>query len=216
MTTTGKSRTDWMIRGPEIVTCNCDYGCPCQFNAPPKDERCTAIGAMHIDLGHYGNISLTGLRWVSLAAWPGAIHLGNGAIQRIIDIGADEGQRTALLNIMSGKDSVPGTTFFDVFASMIETIHPPLFLPIEFEADMESCDGFFRVPGVVEARTRPIRNPVTGTAHHAKIVLRHGFEFTEAECASGDSTTSGLIELNAQDRHAHLAMLHLTGTGIVR
>ncbi len=208
--------TQWMLRGPEIVTCNCDYGCPCQFNAPPKDNHCTAIGAMHITEGYYGNISLTDLRWATLAAWPGPIHLGNGAIQRIVDIRADEGQRLALLNIMTGKDSEPGTTFFDVFASMIETVHPPLFLPIEFEADMESCEGHFRVPGVVEARTCVIKNPITGSPHHAKITLRHGFEFTEAECASGDSSTSGLIELNAQDRHAHLAMLHITGTGIVR
>ena len=202
--------------GPEIVTCNCEYGCPCQFNAPPTGDHCTAIGAMHITEGHYGSVSLTGLRWVSLAAWPGPIHLGNGAIQRIIDIRADKDQRMALLNIMSGKDSVPGTTFFDVFASMIETVHPPLFLPIEFAADMMSCDGHFRVAGVVEARTRPIRNPVTGRPHHAKIHLRNGFEFTQAECASGDSSTGGLIELNALDRHAHLAMLHLTGAGIVR
>jgi hypothetical protein len=29
-----------MIRGPKIVTCNRDYGCPCEFLAPPtRDER---------------------------------------------------------------------------------------------------------------------------------------------------------------------------------
>ncbi len=210
------TRTDWMIRGPEIVTCNCDYGCPCQFNALPNGGWCTAIGAMQIIAGHYGSVALDGLRWATLAAWPGPIHLGHGSIQRIIDDSADAAQRQALLNIMSGRDSVPGTTFFDVFAAMADTIHPPLFLPIEFEADIESCEGHFRVPGVVEAHTTAIRNPVTGTPHHAKISLRHGFEFSEAECASGSASTQGLITLNTEGAHAHLAMLHLTGHGLVR
>ena len=31
------AHTDWMIRGPEIASCNCSYGCPCQFNALPTD-----------------------------------------------------------------------------------------------------------------------------------------------------------------------------------
>lgn len=25
----------WLIKGPEIVTCTCDFGCPCQFNSLP-------------------------------------------------------------------------------------------------------------------------------------------------------------------------------------
>lgn len=208
--------TDWMLRGPEIVTCNCVYGCPCQFNAPPTDGWCTAIGAMQIVEGHYGGLALDGLRWASLAAFPGPIHLGHGTIQRVIDERASSAQRAALLNIMSGRDSVPGTTFFDVFTAMADTIHPPLFLPIEFVADFNSCEGHFRVPGVVEASTTAIRNPVTDTPHHAKISLRHGFEFSEAECASGSASTQGLIALNTHGTHAHLAQLHLTGRGIVR
>jgi len=36
------AHTDWMIRGPEIASCNCSYGCPCQFNALPTDCTCRA------------------------------------------------------------------------------------------------------------------------------------------------------------------------------
>ena len=37
--------TEWMIRGPEIASCNCSYGCPCQFNALPTDGTCRAAVA---------------------------------------------------------------------------------------------------------------------------------------------------------------------------
>jgi hypothetical protein len=35
----------WSIEGPHFINCNCDYGCPCQFNALPKDGYCRVSGA---------------------------------------------------------------------------------------------------------------------------------------------------------------------------
>jgi hypothetical protein len=26
---------DWLLTGPKIASCNCDYGCPCEFNGRP-------------------------------------------------------------------------------------------------------------------------------------------------------------------------------------
>ena len=28
---------DWELKGTVVVACNCDYGCPCNFNAPPTN-----------------------------------------------------------------------------------------------------------------------------------------------------------------------------------
>ncbi len=36
------STTEWSIKGPHFVNCNCDYGCPCQFNALPTYRTCLA------------------------------------------------------------------------------------------------------------------------------------------------------------------------------
>ena len=207
--------TEWMLKGPEIATCNCDYGCPCQFNALPTDGTCRAAVAIHIDKGHYGKVKLDGLNIAATAAWPGPIHMGHGEILPIVDERASEEQREALLKIMSGQDTEPGTTFFQVFVSMCEKVHTPMFKKIDFAADMKSCEGHFSVPGVVEATTTAIRNPVTGKAHHAKVSLRQGFEYGEAEFASGSSKSAGPIKLDNSGRHAHLAMLHITGKGIV-
>ena len=207
--------TDWMIQGPEIGTCNCSYGCPCQFNALPTDGNCRAAGGMQIEKGHYGKVKLDGLRWAITAAWPGAVHMGHGEFQPIIDERATEDQRQALLKIMSGQDTEPGATFFQVYVSMCDKVHPPIFKKIDFAVDMKNCNGHISVPGVLDVKTEAIRNPVTGKPHHAKVSLREGFEYTDAEFASGTIKSAGPIAVNTAGKHAHLAMIHITGKGVV-
>ena len=207
--------TEWMLRGPEIASCNCAYGCPCQFNALPTHGDCRAAVGMQIEEGHYGKVRLDGLRWAAIAAWPGPIHMGKGEIQPIVDERASPQQREALLKIMSGQDTEPGATFFSVFVSMCEKVHEPIFTAIDFDVDLKTCAGHVRVPGLLDIRTDAIRNPVTGDPHHAKVSLRQGFEFSEAEFASGTIRSKGAIMIETDNCHAHLAQLHVTGQGIV-
>jgi hypothetical protein len=210
------ANVDWRMRGPELATCNCDWGCPCQFNARPTHGDCRVAVGMRIDEGHFGDTRLDGLHWAALMAWPGAIHEGRGEVLPIVDERADADQREAILKIMSGEETEPGATMFNVFSSVIETVHEPLFLPIEFEADIEGRTGRLVVPGLVEARSEPIRNPVTGAPHRARVVLPHGFEYTEAEFASSTAKASGVIAHDWTSGHAHLSVLHLTPQGPVR
>jgi hypothetical protein len=171
---------------------------------------------MRIDRGHFGDVRLDGLHWVSLLAWPGAIHEGDGEVLAIVDERADERQRDAILTILAGEETEPGATIFNVLAATLATVHKPQFRPIEFEVDLARRIGRFAVPEVVEARAEPIRNPVTGEPHQARLVLPHGFEYAEAEFASSTTTASGLIAHDWAGSHAHFAMLHLTPNGPVR
>ncbi len=210
------TRVDWHIKGPEIATCNCNWGCPCQFNSLPSQGYCRAAVAMHIEEGHFGEVPLSGLTWGGLFAWPGPIHEGHGEAQPIVDERADPRQREAILTLLSGQESEPGATFFDVFASTLDTIHEPLFAPIEFEVGLGEGTGRFMVPGVIEATGEPIRNPVTGQPHRAKLTLPRGFEFSEAEFASSTVRSQGAIPLDWANRHAHLAMINIGPSGPVR
>ena len=185
------AQVDWEIEGPELASCNCDWGCPCQFNARPTHGDCRAGVAMRIDRGHFGDVRLDGLKFVVMMAWPGAVHEGRGEAQPVVDERADERQREALLKILSGEETEPGATVFNVFASTIDTVHEPLSKPIEFEIDIEGRTGRFAVPGLIEARGEPIKNPVTGQPHRAKVVLPHGFEYTEAEYGSSNDQGDG-------------------------
>jgi len=70
---------DWSIQGKVLANCNCNFGCPCQFSVLPTDGTCEAISYFPFDKGHYGDVSLDGLRTAGVYKWPGPIHEGNGA-----------------------------------------------------------------------------------------------------------------------------------------
>ncbi len=208
--------TPWEIVGLEMDNCNCAYGCPCQFNALPTQGSCEFVGFVQIEKGHYGAVKLDGLRCASITKWPGPIHLGNGTQQHYIDERADPKQRDALEKIMNGKDTEDMATMWWVFAAMSPNKLKTLFVPIEMDLDIEKRSGKLRIPGVVETKVEPIKNPVTGADHRARINLPHGFEYRFAEVASGTSKTSGELELkNNNNSHVHMARLHLSHKGVV-
>jgi hypothetical protein len=103
-----------------------------------------------------------------------------------------------------------------VFANVIDTYHEPIVAPVEFEADIEARTGRYRVPGIIDGHSEPIRNPVTGDPHRARVILPQGFEYHEAESASARGTTEkSPIALDYADSHAHFARLNWTPAGPV-
>ena len=122
---------DWSLQGHSIANCNCDFGCPCQFNTLPTHGDCRAMTALKIDKGHFGDLDLSGLAFCGMFAWPAAIYLGNGEAFVVISDHASEAQRNALLTVLSGKETAPGATIFNVFATTFAKMHDPVFAPIE-------------------------------------------------------------------------------------
>jgi len=210
-----KAYTDWRIKGPEFGSCNCAWGCPCQFNSLPTYGDCRGMAVMHIDEGYFGDVRLDGLNWITLYAWPGAVHEGGGEKQNIIDVRADAAQRKAIVALQTGDHSEPGATVFNVFASVIDTTHEPLFEVIDFEIDVAARTARVDVPGLVQSNGTPIRNPVTGDEHRAQIVMPGGFEFTEAEMGSGTTQANTAITLDFADSYGQFAMIHMTPEGPV-
>ncbi len=208
--------TPWEIQADELVTCNCAYGCPCQFNANPTNGNCEAMAGFLIKSGHFGDTRLDGLCAVGVMKWPGPIHEGGGKAFMIVDERADEAQRNALLTILSGGETEPGATIWNVFAATMEQVFDPAFKPIEIEIDVEERTGRVFVSGLAESSGEPIRNPVTGEAHRARIDLPDGFEYTLAEMGSATFKTSGPIEMSFTDTYAQFAHIHLNNHGIVK
>ena len=60
----------------------------------------------------------------------------------------------------------------------------------------------------------PVRNPVTGKPHHAMIRLHTGFEFRDAEMASGTAQGTGEIQFDFAERYAFLSYVHYTPYGM--
>ena len=209
--------TYWEFKGRELVNCTCEYGCNCQFNALPDKGHCHAVAAIQIDEGRYGDTALDGLRITALFKWPGPVHEGHGEALAFVDERADAAQREALLKIMTGQDTDPFATVFAVFASTIETMHEPVFAPIDFEVDVEGRRGRLRIDGYVEMSGEPIRNKVTDAEQRAQIRLPDGFEYEVAEVGSATSRTlGGPMRIEITDKYAQLANLHLSTHGVVR
>lgn len=205
----------WMIDGTNFSHCSCAYGCPCQFNALPTNGYCRAVVGIAIERGYHGDTNLDGVKLAGVFSWPKAIHEGHGEALLAIDESASEQQREAILRIMSGQDTEPGATIFQVFATTLEKVHDPIFTKVDFEIDIDGRTARLRVPELIEARGEPIRNPVTGEEHRARIDLPHGFEYLLAEVGRGWASMTGPLAFELADSHAHFNRLKMTGNGVV-
>ena len=205
---------DWHIKGKQFGNCNCNYGCPCQFNAPPTDNYCHGMGAFLIEEGFFGDTDMSGVRSVSMLKWPGPIHEGKGQMQIIIDKDLTTNQQKAIQSIMYGENTEPMATAFSMYASTMEKIHEPLFKSIELNIDLESRRCNLHAEDIISTTTEPISNPITGEEHRATIGLPNGMEFREAEMASGSSKAMAAFKTNFKDTYAQIALLNLTPKGI--
>lgn len=208
--------TEWEMEGVEMNNCNCSFGCPCQFNEDPTHGDCRGYAFVQIDRGHYGDVSLNGLRWGIRFSWPGPIHEGGGVCQSIIDDRADPDQRAALEAISQGRDTEPGKLIWQIFSTTMDTFKPTLIGRIDMNIDMTARSARVRMPGVIEGQLDSIPSEMNPHGHHATVTLPNGFEFTEAEFVSGTSQAAGDIELNFEETHAHLCRVHWSTHGVVR
>jgi len=208
--------TPWEVHGVGFGNCNCDYGCPCQFNAPPTDGYCAGAEASEIRRGHYGDVPLDGLRVAAMYRWPGPVHEGNGTMQLIIDEGASREQRRALIAIMSGEDTEEMATRWAVYAAMCPTRPEPLFRPIEIAIDIAARRARVHVPGCFESRGEPILNPVTGKEHRVRIELPDALESILLEVGRGWTRAEGAFDVNFEDSFGAFSEIHLSHRGVIR
>ena len=208
--------TQWHNKATELANCNCDYGCPCQFNALPTHGNCEAVVGFQFHEGKFGDVDLSGLRAAGVYWWPGPVHGGDGKMQLIIDEKASDAQREALLAIMSGEHTDDMATMWWIYNAMCPNKHEPLFKPIDLEIDVENRTGRISVPGVFETSAEPIRNAVTGAVSRSRIDLPHGFEYELAEMGSGTSEATGEIKLKFDKSYGQFAHIHLSNKGVVR
>ena len=179
--------TKWKIHAYYLDACNCDWGCPCQFNAKPTHGHCDGLSGIHIIDGNYGtDFKLDGLNMAYIGSWPGPIHEGHGKMTYYIDYRANDRQFDALSKIITGKAGDSGP--FALYASITEEYEEPKRAHIRFETKgirsrmtVRSSDTD---SALVDAWLEPIRNPVTGKVHRAIIELPKGVEATRMNQAS--------------------------------
>jgi len=165
----------WRMTGQVLVACNCDWGCPCNFNARPTTGKCEGGWTWHVDTGAYGNVTLDGLNFSVYANWPGAIHEGNGEAVIFIDERADDRQRSAIETLVGGTVGGP----WGVLGWTWPKVHGPYAAP--YEITFDGVNSRVRCGDDVEIEGGPIRNPVSGAAAYPGVLLPQGIIVKRAE-----------------------------------
>ena len=169
----------WHLKADYVETCNCDYGCPCNFNGFPTYGFCRALVLFSIREGNYGDTKLDGMDVIVAESWPKAIHEGNGTLQLYISKHAAEDQRNALIDIFSGKSKGEGP--FAVFAPTYKYILEPQY--VDIQKTINGKKSSFTVPGLIDVQLESFKNPVTGEEQETRIQMPKGFIFKMADAA---------------------------------
>ncbi len=157
---------DWSYKADVVTACNCDWGCPCNFDAPPTYGFCEGGWGFKITEGRCGDVGLETLSFAVMAAWPKAIHYGGGTAKIWIDEKAQSAQRAALEKILKGEY---GGKPWPIFAKTYNTWLETTFVPFEWRDN--GPRSRFKAGDEVKVELEPFRNPVTGEVSSAKIIL---------------------------------------------
>lgn len=159
---------NWRLTGTVLVACNCDWGCPCNFNARPTTGKCEGGWTWHVDAGNVDGVTLDGLNFSVYVNWPGAIHEGNGVALILIDDRSTDEQRQAIARLVEGKSGGP----WGILGWTWPTIHGPF--PASYDFVVDGVNTRLRCGDYVVAECAPIRNPVSGAEVHPGVVLPEG------------------------------------------
>ena len=196
----------WRMKGTALIACNCDYGCPCNFNAPPTKGDCEGNWTWHIEKGRYGEVDLDGLTLAVFADWPKAIHEGGGKAVAYYDERADERQREALENLVRGGEGGPWGIFINTY-ELLDVIPAPIDVKVDGE------HSSYKVGDAAELQMEPIKNPVSRAEVRAAVVLPTGLVFKEGWCAASTVfRVDGEVSYDHSGKNAEYAEFEYSGS----
>ncbi len=165
----------WHLSGKVLVACNCDWGCPCNFNARPTTGKCEGGWTWHVESGALGDTKLDGLTFSVFVNWPGAIHEGNGEGVILIDERADPSQRAAIEELIAGKIGGP----WGVLGWTWPKIHGPY--AAAYDLHFDGVNTRIKCGEHFDVECAAIKNPVSGAEIHPGVVLPEGIILKEAK-----------------------------------
>src|ERR1700736_5265067 len=184
----------WWWKADFIESCNCAHGCPCNFTGIPTDGTCKAVGTYWVREGAYDGTRIDGLGVAWMLYWPNPIHLGNGCVPIFIDERANEKQREALSEIVSGKAGPGGP--FEIFAPTFSEAPSVRFGRFRFER--EGKRGLVELNEAARVQIGPVLTAMDQSEADAHLVLPSGFIFRDARIVNTDKCEVMLPDLQFQ------------------
>ena len=172
-----KAPPRWQLKGNLIVACNCDWGCPCNFDARPTYTKCDGANFWIVNEGRFEKTRLDGLSIIQWTHFPEQIHKGNGTGVWVVDERADDDQRRALATLQKGGGiGLP----FDIWAKVVKTWLPTVYTRLDIKLDGLQSKAKAGGGRIFDLALSPIKNPVTGVEEQLKFVKGTGFTSKEA------------------------------------
>ena len=156
------------VTGGVLIACNCDWGCPCNFNARPSKGFCQGGWIWTIERGSADDVTVDGLGIAVFSKWPGAIHEGGGRATCYVDARATDAQRAALTRVVRGELGGPWGIFIKTY-----DLAAPVFA--RFDVHLTQQGSRATIDGFVDLELQAIRNPVTNAEVHPEIVAAAAF-----------------------------------------
>lgn len=173
----------WHLRGDYFENCNCEVLCPCIHNprALPTAGHCDVALAFHVDEGRFNTTVLDGLNFMVAATTPTVMADGNWKTAVYIDERANDQQREALSQILSGTMGGPMERFMRLTGQFLGTRYVPMTYTIEGKTRRVAIPQVidFHVEGI-QARGQQEPLTLTNTAHpvSASLALARGTQST--------------------------------------
>ena len=164
-------KTKWNFEADYFTFCNCDWGCPCNFNARPTQGNCHGVGAWRIAKGQFDGTKLDGVVFAAAYFFPGLIEKGDGLARFYVDRRATKAQREAIETICSGK---VGGGIFEIFANLARKVYP--FMVADIDLRIDGGNASLKVDGLMEAESGLLTYP-DGLILKPELVLPHGIEY---------------------------------------
>jgi len=168
----------YSLKGQLLSGCNCDWGCPCNFEAAPSYGRCEGAYIWHVETGNFDGVALDGATFGQFGMFPAAIHLGNGTMLNVIDERLTPPQREAVETVLQFVP--PFSVFHDLSPNFLGFSYRPL------EIHLDGIRSSIKIPGVLDLQLGPMKNPVTGEDELATLTKPTGFTSKIQELCSAE------------------------------
>ena len=176
----------WTMSGAIYGSCNCDWGCPCNFNVAPTYGHCDGVYMFAVREGRYADVPLDGLHFAWAGHSPGPLHEGNVTAALIIDESATPEQREALRTLWrSGSSGLPFDILNSVTATWLETVYAP------FDVELAGINTKAKIDGgkIHELALTRVKNPVTGDEEELYLDKPTGFTSKRSELGMAEVAT---------------------------
>jgi len=141
---------------------------------------------------------------------------GNGRLQLLIDERANPDQREALVRALAEGE---GDVLMDIVRAVCPTVEEVLYVPFEWEFDLESRTGRLKAGDVLETEVEPLRGfGEPPPPYRILVTIPGGFEYT-GEGNSAETALATTLRVNGafsyEHENCHSSMAHVRrGKGV--